>query len=62
MWRSGVVLLALVGLIAALQDVAGSPYYVAPEVLDKNYERTGAIWKAADMWSIGVIVYLLVHG
>jgi calcium-dependent protein kinase len=41
---------------------AGSPYYVAPEVLKQNFVRTGKIWKCADMWSVGVIVFLLVHG
>jgi len=45
-----------------IKDVAGSPYYVAPEVLVSDYKRTGRIWKASDMWSIGVIVFLLVHG
>lgn len=45
-----------------VHDVAGSPYYVAPEVLQHNFKRTGRVWKAADMWSIGVIVFLLVHG
>lgn len=45
-----------------IKDVAGSPYYVAPEVLDSSVKRTGATWKAADMWSIGVIVFLLLHG
>lgn len=43
-------------------DVAGSPYYVAPEVINEGYVRTGAVWKAADMWSVGVIVFLLVTG
>jgi len=45
-----------------IKDVAGSPYYVAPEVLVSDYKRTGRVWKASDMWSIGVIVFLLVHG
>lgn len=47
-----------------IKDIAGSPYYVAPEVLESEYEkrRTGKIWKAADMWSVGVIVYLFVCG
>jgi calcium-dependent protein kinase len=45
-----------------VKDVAGSPYYVAPEVLSNDVKRTGKIWQQADMWSIGVIVYLLVHG
>ena len=31
-------------------------------MLNPNYERSGAIWKAADMWSVGVILYLFVCG
>ncbi len=45
-----------------VKDVAGSPYYVAPEVLKPDYQRSGAIWKAADLWSVGVIIYLFVCG
>jgi calcium-dependent protein kinase len=47
---------------ATVKDVAGSPYYVAPEVLSDSTPRTGKIWKCADMWSIGVIIFLLVCG
>lgn len=35
-----------------INDVAGSPYYCAPEVLSESYVRTGKVWKAADMWSV----------
>lgn len=39
-----------------LDEKLGTPYYIAPEVLAKNY---GA---KCDIWSIGVITYIVMSG
>lgn len=39
-----------------LTQTVGSVFYVAPEVLNRSYSTP------ADMWSVGVILYILLSG
>lgn len=39
-----------------MSELVGTPYYVAPEVLQSKYGEK------CDIWSIGVITFLLLSG
>lgn len=45
------------------KDLVGTPYYLAPEsAAGHKYIRTGAVLKSSDIWSIGVIAFVLMTG
>jgi len=45
------------------KDLVGTPYYLAPEsAVGHKYVRTGLVLKSSDIWSIGVIAYVMLTG
>ena len=45
-------------------DLCGTIYYLSPEIASKSkkYPMSGKILKGGDIWSIGVITYVLLTG
>ena len=41
---------------------AGTPYYIAPEVLNANEKAGTSYGKECDIWSLGVICYIMLCG
>ena len=39
-----------------MREKIGTPWYVAPEVLNRQYD------KRCDLWSVGVVTYTLLSG
>jgi calcium-dependent protein kinase len=39
-----------------MYSIMGTCYYIAPEILDGHYT------KAVDMWSLGVIMFIMLSG
>ena len=39
-----------------MKTIAGTPYYMAPEVMDGNYDSK------VDTWSLGVLLYVFMSG
>jgi len=45
------------------KDLDGTPYYLPPEsAAGDRYVRTGRVLKSSDVWSVGIITYILMTG
>jgi serine/threonine protein kinase len=53
----------IIGPEDSLTQCCGTPYYIAPEVLRCGYYEDGpAYGKACDLWSVGVLGYVMLTG
>lgn len=48
--------------IHRMQSLVGTPYYIAPEILNQPDIGSGGYTCAVDCWSLGVISYMLLSG
>jgi len=48
----------VVGEGSFMKTLCGTPQYLAPEVLESKYSGNGYS-KAVDLWSLGVILYVM---
>lgn len=46
-------------IVCLVQTVCGTPYFIAPEILEEGHETYGA---EVDVWSLGVIIYFMLCG
>jgi len=41
---------------------AGTPHYMAPEIIQGEGSRSGEICKKGDMWALGVCIFIMLNG
>lgn len=41
---------------------SGTPYFMAPEVILNTQDRSSTVCKKSDVWSIGIVLYILLNG